>query len=151
GRITYAVVGEAGAEDDLNPGAWSIEYDREDRPTWIQIQDPSSQKTTRTTLTYDAVGNLVEVSKDNGDVTRYDYDERDAVSNVHASKSPNLHAEYDERGLVARYESTSQDSRTHTLTTYGRDDLSRLRWVEYFPNWPDERQASTYQFAYGDD
>lgn len=101
-----------------------------------------------TTLTYDAVGNLVKVDQLDGTSTRYTYDERDSVSEMASSSGRDIHNTYDERGHVESVETVEPSTKTHTMTTHAVDSEGRLRRVTTYPTWPVKVNATVVEFGY---
>jgi YD repeat-containing protein len=68
---------------------WELSYDKEDRVRFAKAPPPSAGGAQLVTeFRYDSVGNREVVIDANGQVTKYLFDERDALKEVHQSPSP---------------------------------------------------------------
>src|SRR5262249_24549524 len=97
---------------------------------------------------YDAVGNRTVLVDANGQVTKYVYDERDSLKEVH--QSPNAWTDpavapspeyltgyqYDNLGNLSRVTRAQGDGTYEPATDYAYDGLNRLRTETQYPSWP---------------
>jgi YD repeat-containing protein len=128
---------------------WEYSYDNEDRVRFVRAPAPTvggSQLVTE--FRYDAVGNRTTVIDANGQVTRYLYDERDSLSQVHQSPNPWLNPDlepaprittaysYDHAGNLSRVVRASGDATNDRAVDYAYDGLNRVRSETQYPTWP---------------
>jgi YD repeat-containing protein len=134
-------------------------YDAEDRVVSVEAQPLAGGDAARTTLRYDAVGNAIVLTDFDGQVTRFDYDERDGVRQVTRSALPWTDPDapppapqvetydYDDRGHLQRMTRTDAGQVIERIDL-AHDGLGRLRTVTTFPLLPDTSQARVVTFAY---
>jgi len=134
---------------------WSFVYDNEDRLTQASAPAPSpGGATLATAAQFDAVGNRLSVTDANGQITRYQYDVRDSLSEVDQSATqadPNGDAkivtsyQYDNLGNLARVDRAAGNSTYESVADYAYDGLNRVRKETQYPQagWPSTPNGST--------
>jgi YD repeat-containing protein len=147
GRITSLVIPSDLAGEGFT-GKIAITYDLEDRPVRIAPADSANADTAATTLRYDEVGNLIEITQADGSYRRYTRDERDTVSDMVDSSGREAHYTFDEYGHPASMETIDPTTKTHTMTKYVVDARDRLRRVELYPTWPNKAVGEVVEYAY---
>jgi RHS repeat-associated protein len=150
----YDRVGRLVEKTDENGQHWTYEYDNEDRTRFSRTPPVSANGATPTPLVteqrYNAAGNRTLLIDARGQVTRYDYDERELLAEVRQSPSrtdPDLPTpdanmvrtryEYDALGnrqWVKRYKGNPGESVDGTQYLY--DGAGRLRQERQSPHWP---------------
>ena len=140
---------------------WTYVYDNEDRLRFTYAPAPTpggSQLVTE--YRYDPVGNRTVVIDANGQVTKYLYDERDSLAEVHQSTSvwtdpgvtpsPDLVTayQYDHAGNLARVIRASGDAPNERATDYSYDGLARVRTETQYPSWPATTPTLVTQYSY---
>lgn len=128
---------------------WTYQYDKEDRLRFAQAPAPASGGAQIVTETrYDAVGNRTITIDANRQVTRYYYDERDSLKEVHESPNtwtdPNLQPPgkiitayaYDHLGNLSRVTRAQGDAQNERVVDYLSDGMDRVRKEAQYPNWP---------------
>jgi RHS repeat-associated protein len=141
--------------------AWEFVYDNEDRLRYAKAPAPTSGGTPLVTESrYDAVGNMTVSIDANGQVTRYFYDERDSLKEVH--ESPNPWADpnvpptvrivteyaYDHLGNLLRVTRAKGDSTNERVVDYLSDGLDRVRKETQYPNWPNISSTLITEYTY---
>jgi YD repeat-containing protein len=122
-------------------------YDNEDRPTSVTAPAPSGSGAKLTTsFAYDPVGNRTSVTDANTQITRYQYDARDSLSEVDQSATtldPNndtakivTQYQYDHLGNLSRVLRAATDTSNVRATDYAYDGLNRVRTETQYPSWP---------------
>ncbi|MCL4371690.1 MAG: hypothetical protein M1380_12445, partial [Chloroflexi bacterium] len=167
---TYDSVGRRTSMVDPNGNAaggvpadhtWGYSYDNEDRLLSTTAPAPTSGGSALVThYQYDAVGNRTVVIDANGQVTRYLYDVRDSLKEVHQSSSPWTDPnatpspdmvtayQYDNTGNLSRVVRASGDSSNERATDYSYDGLARVRSETQYPSWPATSPTLVTQYAY---
>ncbi len=140
---------------------WSYSYDNEDRilVTLAPAPTPGSSAL-RTEYRYDAVGNRTVVIDANGQVTKYLYDERDSLKEVHQSTNPWTDPavtpspdmvtayQYDHVGNLSRVIRASGDAANERATDYAYDGLERVRVETQYPSWPTTSPTLLTRYSY---
>jgi RHS repeat-associated protein len=140
---------------------WEYTYDNEDRPrvTRAPAPQPGGQPLV-TELRYDPVGNKTVAIDANGQVTKYVYDERDSLKEIHQSPNawtdPNVTPsglivtayQYDHLGNLSRVTRAQGDSTNERVTDYAYDGLGRLRKEIQYPSWPSATPTLVTQYTY---
>jgi RHS repeat-associated protein len=128
---------------------WEYVYDKEDRLRFAKAPAPTSGGAQLVTESrYDAVGNRTIAIDANGQVTRYLYDERDSLKEVHESPNtwtdPNIQPpgkivtaySYDHLGNLSRVTRAQGDAANERVVDYLSDGMGRTRKEVQYPNWP---------------
>jgi len=104
---------------------------------------------------FDAIANRSSVTDGNGQITRYQYDVRDSLSEVDQSATqavPNGDAnkivttyQYDNLGNLARVDRATSNSIYESVADYAYDGLNRVRKETQYPQagWPSTPNGST--------
>ncbi len=136
-------------------------YDNEDRVRLAKAPAPVAGQAQLVTETrYDAVGNKTSVIDANGQVTRYVYDERDSLKEVH--QNPNAWTDpavnpagliitgyqYDHLGFMTRTTRAQGDATNERVTDYVSDGLGRVRKETQYPSWPTTTPTLLTQYTY---
>lgn len=139
---------------------WEYVYDDEDRQRFTIAPAPvPGQAQLVSELRYDAVGNNIATIDANGQVTRYVYDERDSLLEVH--QSPNrwtdpainptglIITEYlhDHLGNMIRV-TRAKGAAYERVTDYAYDGLGRIRRETQFPSWPTTTTKLVTEYTY---
>ena len=140
---------------------WSYSYDNEDRLLSTTAPAPASGGSALVThYQYDPVGNRTVVIDANGQVTKYVYDVRDSLAEVHQSTSPWTDPnttpspdmvtayQYDNAGNLSRVVRASGDSSNERATDYAYDGLGRVRTETQYPSWPSTSPTLVTQYTY---
>lgn len=167
---TYDAIGRLTSMVDANGNAaggspaqhtWQYTYDNEDRMLTTSAPAPSTGGAPLVTkVTYDKVGNRLMVTDGNGQVTRYEYDERDALKEVRESPNawtdPNAtpaelivtEYQHDHLGNLTRIVRAKGDTANERATDYTYDGLNRVRTETQHPNWPSTSGALVSDYTY---
>ncbi|MCC6179564.1 MAG: RHS repeat protein [Chloroflexi bacterium] len=141
---------------------WEFELDRENRLRFTRAPAPNPGGARLVTESrYDGVGNLTTSIDGNGQVTRYLYDERNALQEVWESPQPWTDPastpnpkivtayQYDHLGNLSRVTRATSDATYARATDYAYDGLNRPRTETEYPSWPSTAGALVLQSAYG--
>ena len=162
GRQTKMVDANGNASG-ATPGqhTWEFVYDKEDRVRFVKAPAPQASGAPLVTESrYDAVGNRVAGIDANGQVTKYLYDERDNLKEVHESTqtwtNPDVppssktvtEYQYDHLGNLSRVTRAKGDSANERVVDYVSDGLGRTRRETQYPNWPSTSATLVTESSY---
>lgn len=109
---------------------------------------------------YDGAGNEIALIEPDGQVTRYAYDERNSLKEVHQSPAawtdpavnpPGLTVteyQHDELGNLNKVTRAKGDPANERVATYAYDGLGRLRRATEFPSWPATTSPLVSDYTY---
>lgn len=136
-------------------------YDNEDRLRFAKAPAPAAGQSQLTTETrYDAVGNKTSVIDANGQVTRYVYDERDSLKEVHQSPDtwtdPSINPsnlittsyQYDNLGNLTRVTRAKGNTSHERVTDYVFDGLNKVMKETQYPSWPTTTPTLVTTYSY---
>ena len=149
--VSFVLSKETAATAGLQAGRWLIQYDREDRPTRIDVMDRPDGvpgKSLLMSLSYDAVGNLIEARDALGHATTYTYNETDSLSGVSTSSGQTVRVQYDAHDNPVSVDFYDPKAGGHQLLTYAYDGLRRVRRIEQFPEWPSQTGHRAFEVDY---
>jgi len=140
---------------------WEYGYDNEDRLRFSKAPAPTAGGSQLVTeYRYDPVGNRTVVIHANGQVTKYLYDERDSLKEVHqspgdwtdpeATPTPMIVTEYqyDHAGNLTRVLRAKGDGSYERATDYQYDGLDRVHRETQYPDWPNTATTLLTQYGY---
>ena len=128
GRLAAFVLEHADGEWSEH---WKLAFDAGDHVVSLVVTPDDDRPEQTTGYRYDAVGNLIEMTGLNGEVTRYEYDADDALTVERAASGETTRYAYDGQGRLARMTKTGPDGADAEVVEYAHDGAGRLRWVAY--------------------
>lgn len=162
GRVT-SMVDPTGHASGGSPAqhTWQYTYDKEDRLLTTSAPAPTlggSPLVSR--VAYDKVGNRQVAIDANGQVTRFEFDERDALKEMRESPNPwtdpnttpagltITEYQYDHLGNLDRVIRARGDAANERTTEYTHDGLNRVRKETQYPSWPSAAGALVTEYTY---